>query len=91
MSTQTREELDLITHSPDGETRGLIFRIGDLFPMLPTRHILSAPATPASGARPWGLRFLAPLPIHAGKHEGATKKTSSSSPDGTAPEEVGSD
>jgi hypothetical protein len=52
-------ELDLIVHSPDGESRGLLFRVGDVFPMLPTRHTLSATGTPASMARPWGLRSRA--------------------------------
>ncbi|MGW5686485.1 hypothetical protein [Nonomuraea sp. NPDC003754] len=89
--SQTTTELDLITHSPDGESRGLIFRVGDVFPMLPTRHLLSAPATPASDARPWGLRFLVLPPITAGAHEGQTRPTSASNPDGTAPEEVGTD
>ncbi|WP_436757828.1 hypothetical protein [Streptosporangium sp. V21-05] len=49
--SQTMTEPDLITHSPDGESRGLILRAGDVFPTLPTRHVLSAPATSAGDAR----------------------------------------
>jgi hypothetical protein len=80
--------LDLITCSPDGESRGLMFRVGDIFPMLPYRRLYSASAAPSSAARPWGLRFLVvPVPT-AGKHEGPTKPTSNS-PDGNGPEEVG--
>ncbi|RBQ21416.1 hypothetical protein DP939_01495 [Spongiactinospora rosea] len=79
-------ERDLITHSPDGESRGAIFRVGDIFPMAPIEHILSAPATPPSSARPWGLRFLV-APINAGKHEGGSNETSNTSLDGNGANE----
>ncbi|MEV4092591.1 hypothetical protein [Streptosporangium saharense] len=49
LTKNERDILDLITHSPDGESRGLIFRGGDFFPMSPSRHILSAADTPVSG------------------------------------------
>jgi hypothetical protein len=79
--------LDLITHSPDGQSRGLLFRAGDFFPMSPSNHILSAPDTPASGARPWGLRHLVVPPITASKHEGGSNETSEQSSDGNSPNE----
>ncbi|SDH76875.1 hypothetical protein SAMN05421505_12243 [Sinosporangium album] len=79
--------LDLITHSPDGESRGMLFRRGDFFPMSPSEHILSAPDTSAGTARPWGLRFLTVPPISAGKHEGGSNETSETSSDGTGPNE----
>ena len=82
--------VDLVTCSPDGESRGLTFRVGDVFPLLPFRRLCSASASPASAARPWGLRFLTVPAIRAGKHEGGTKPTSNG-PDGNAPEEIGSD
>ncbi|GAA3737326.1 hypothetical protein [Salinactinospora qingdaonensis] len=85
------EEFDLITHSPDAESRGILFRTGDFFPLNPTAHTLSAPATPATQARPWGLRYLVVPRLSAGKHEGKSRPTSAGSPDGTAPEEVGTD
>ncbi|MBB4914065.1 hypothetical protein [Streptosporangium saharense] len=49
LTKNEQDILDLITHSPDGESRGLIFRAGDVFPMSPSHHILSAADTPASG------------------------------------------
>ncbi|GAA0988187.1 hypothetical protein GCM10009555_069270 [Acrocarpospora macrocephala] len=82
-----RSALDLITHSPDGESRGRLFRAGDFFPMSPSNHILSAPYTLASPARPWGLRHLVVPPITAGAHEGGSNETSESSSDGTSPNE----
>lgn len=86
----TTPELDLLTHSPDGESRGLIFRAGDLFPLNPSEHKLEARNEPASLVRPWGLRYLRELNPRAGKHEGATQATSSQG-DGQGPEEMGTD
>jgi hypothetical protein len=74
--------LDLITHSPDGESRGRIFRIGDVFPMSPTKHILSAADTPAGDARPWGLRFLVVPVISDGAHGKPSNESSEASTDG---------
>lgn len=90
MSTPTDESSELLTHSPDGESRGLAFRVGDLFPLNPTRHLLEARGEPASSVRPWGLRYLRRLTPRAGKHEGASQATSSSG-DGSGPEEMGTD
>ncbi|GAA1655842.1 hypothetical protein GCM10009733_061660 [Nonomuraea maheshkhaliensis] len=93
MRTSTKQDdqsaLDLITHSPDGESRGTPFRAGDFFPMSPTEHILSAAGTPAGEARPWGLRHLvAPAPVAAGNHGGGrSNETSETSSDGTVPSE----
>ncbi|WP_214105594.1 hypothetical protein [Acrocarpospora catenulata] len=84
---EAQPTLDLITHSPDGESRGTIFRAGDFFPMSPSNHILSAPDTPASLARPWGLRHLVVPPVTATKHEGGSNETSEQSSDGTGPNE----
>jgi hypothetical protein len=86
----TADGLDLVTSSPDGESRGLMFRVGDVFPMLPYHRLCSASPSPASAARPWGLRFLVIPVITAGKHEGPTKPTSNN-PDGNGPEEIGTD
>lgn len=82
-------QFDLVTHSPDGESRGLIYRGGDLFPMSPTKHILSAVDTPASEARPWGLRFLvAPVTADDGAHGGGgSNETSDTSSDGNSANE----
>ncbi|GAA1842434.1 putative ATP-grasp-modified RiPP [Actinomadura bangladeshensis] len=46
--------------SPDGESRGLIARVGDLFPLDPAPEVHAASTEPpsASGVRPWGLRFV---------------------------------
>ena len=85
------EGLDLILDSPDGESRGLLFRTGDVFPLLPHMQMLTVSPAPASCARPWGLRHLVvPLP-RAGAHEGGGTRETSSNPDGSSPEEVGSD
>ncbi|MFC6366757.1 hypothetical protein [Nonomuraea thailandensis] len=86
---QDRSALDLITHSPDGESRAKIFRTGDVFPMSPTKHILSAANTPASDVRPWGLRFLvAPVTADDGSHGGnGSNETSETSSDGAGPNE----
>jgi putative ATP-grasp target RiPP len=54
------EKPDPMTCSPDGESRGLIARAGDVFPLDPHPTLLAqAPAGPSEdGSRPWGLRFL---------------------------------
>src|SRR5690606_23805540 len=63
MSETTEHDLDLITHSPDGESRGADFRAGDIIPMDPRPHQRLSITEPATEARPWGLRFLrAPRP-----------------------------
>ncbi|MEV4079385.1 hypothetical protein ACGFJC_52555 [Nonomuraea fuscirosea] len=93
MLTSTRRDdqsaLDLITHSPDGESRGTPFRAGDFFPMSPTKHILSAAGTPAGEARPWGLRHLVPpTPVASGNHGGnGSNESSETTSDGNGPNE----
>ncbi len=81
---------DLIVCSPDGESRGELFRIGDLFPMDPLGHLLMAPGTPATEGRPWGLRFRQVPQPRAGKHEGGTSEVSTNN-DGSTAEEVSTD
>jgi hypothetical protein len=81
---------DQVTHSLDGESRGLMHRVGDVFAMVPIGDLLSAPDTPASQARPWGLRFLRVPEPRAGKHEGGTNDVSTNS-DGQSVEETTTD
>lgn len=83
------DRLNVVTHSPDGESRGLIFRVGDVFPMDPFKHLMHSVATPGTDARPWGLSFLRVPQPRAGKHEGPTSTTSGG--DGTGPEETTAD
>jgi hypothetical protein len=54
--------------------------------MSPSNHILSAPDTPASLARPWGLHHLV-APTTATKHEGGSDETSETTNDGNGPNE----
>ncbi|KND39232.1 hypothetical protein [Streptomyces acidiscabies] len=79
-------ELDLVTHSPDGESRGMLMRVGDVFPLNPIRHILSSTHDQPSEYRPWGLRFLEIPRPSAGAHEGKSSQTSEGSPDGSGPQ-----
>lgn len=84
-------ELDMIVCSPDGESRAEFFRVGDLFPMDPTGHILMAPGTLASEARPWGLRFRRVPQPRAGQHESGKTTEVSTNTDSNSSEEVQSD
>lgn len=86
-------ELDLVTHSPDGESRGLMFRVGDIYPMDPAPHHRSQIGQAATAARPWGLRYLRPAQPRAGKHEGTTSDftTGTGGADGQGPEDTGRD
>lgn len=90
MSMLTSEPLELVTHSPDGESRGVVFRAGDLFPLDPNGHLMIGRFDAATVARPWGLQFLsAPrpcLPTGKGKHEGGSNDTSGGHPDGNGPQ-----
>ncbi|WP_242884023.1 hypothetical protein [Actinomadura litoris] len=89
-SIERREPFDLMTHSPDGESRGLMFRTGDLFPMDPRPHQIANLNEPATEARPWGLRHLV-LP-RAGKHNSDTSKfTTGPNGDGQKPEDSDTD
>jgi hypothetical protein len=92
MTTPVRQHFDLLTHSPDGESRGLLFRVGDIFPMDPRPHQRAAIDDPASDARPWGLRYLQLPQIRAGKHESDTKKyTTGGGGDNKNPADSGTD
>lgn len=82
--------LDLVAHSPDGESRGLAFRVGDIFPMDPNLDLASEIDARATEARPWGLRFLV-LP-RAGKHEkGTSDYTTGTRGDKKGPEDTAKD
>jgi putative ATP-grasp target RiPP len=54
------EHVDPLTCSPDGEPRGLLARVGDIFPLDPAPAVNAASAAPPStiDVRPWGLRFV---------------------------------
>lgn len=83
------DELDLTTHTPDGDSRGLMCRSGDLFPLNPIGNLLARTGEAATEARPWGLRHLRVPQPRAGKHEGSTNETTGDT-DGTSPgEETG--
>jgi len=80
-----------LEHSPDGESRGLLARVGDIFPLDPSGQRLLASHEAPSAVRPWGLRFARPPQPRAGAHEGGTKETTGD-PDGNKPgEETTSD
>ncbi|WP_371652514.1 MULTISPECIES: hypothetical protein [unclassified Streptomyces] len=83
--------LDLVTHSPDGESRGIFERVGDLFPLNPFRHIMTSIADAPTPARPWGLAFATVPRPSAGKHEGASKATSGDTDSSSPGEEVSDD
>lgn len=88
------DPLDLVTHSPDGESRGVMFRVGDIFPMDPRPHQRLKIDDPASMARPWGLRYAQVVQpwAGAGKHESDTKKhTTGGGGDNSSPEDEGTD
>lgn len=90
--TAITPQFDLLTHSPDGESRGILFRVGDLFPMDPRPHQRTGIDQPATDARPWGLRYLRVPQIRAGKHESDTgKHTTGGSGDSKDPEDQGTD
>jgi hypothetical protein len=93
MATEVQAPLSpmALEHSPDGEPRGLLARVGDIFPLDPSEQRLLASHEPPSPVRPWGLRFARPPQPRAGAHEGGTKDTTGD-PDGNSPgEETASD
>lgn len=70
--------VDLVLCSPDGESRGLLARTGDIFPLDPSQDLCSGGSGGEEGlspARPWGLRFLRVTEPRAGKHEGTPEAT----------------
>ncbi|SDU81096.1 hypothetical protein [Jiangella alkaliphila] len=81
--------LDLALHSPDAESRAVLARVGDVFPLDPSGHLLMASGERPSQMRPWGLRFSRQAQPRAGQHEGPTNETSGH-PDGQpgSPEEM---
>lgn len=92
VSTTPTAHIDLLICSPDGESRGILFRVGDLFPMDPRPHQRLAINEPASDARPWGLRYLRPQQIRAGRHESDTKEyTTGGGGDNKDPEDSDTD
>lgn len=84
--TTSVPQWDFLLHSPDGESRGMFARVGDIFPLNPIRHLLSSCDEQASEVRPWGLRYLAYPRPSAGRHEGGSKQTSEGAPDGSGPQ-----
>lgn len=69
------DTVDLLLCSPDGESRGLLARVGDLLPMDPVGHLLTGSYALGTVRRPWGLRYLRVPQPRAGKHEGPTAQT----------------
>jgi hypothetical protein len=88
-------DVDVLTHSPDGEPRGLLFRVGDIYPMDPAPHHRSGIGESASAARPWGMRHLRlPSMQGGGKHESDTAEFTTgpdSRGDGQNPEDWDTD
>ncbi|RNL83980.1 putative ATP-grasp-modified RiPP [Halostreptopolyspora alba] len=51
------DDIDPITRSPDGESRALLARVGDAFPLDPHTRIQRSSTEAPSSTRPWGLRY----------------------------------
>jgi hypothetical protein len=83
--------VDLLVCSPDGESRGLLARAGDLLPLDPAGHLLSGSFAAATAWRPWGLRYLRVPRPRAGKHEGPTSDTSGGDQQPGSSEEINQD
>ena len=75
ITSSKSSDVDLLICSPDGESRGLVARAGDLFPLDPSGHLLTGSSAAATAWRPWGLRYLRVPQPRAGKHEGPTSAT----------------
>lgn len=75
-----------LDRSPDGEHRGKIARVGDIFPLSPVRQWIAATGSAPSQTRPWGLRYARPAMPRAGAHEGGSNETTGSQ-DGSSPGE----
>jgi hypothetical protein len=81
----------LLDRSPDGEPRGQIARVGDVFPLDPTgQRMLASDAAPTR-TRPWGLRFARVATPRAGAHEGNTKETTGNNDGTSGGEEISDD
>lgn len=88
----TVRDVDLMLCSPDGESRGLLARVGDMFPLDPSRDLCTGRVVSPSPARPWGLRFLQVPQMGAGKHESTGQTTTGTADkDGNAPEDLTKD
>jgi hypothetical protein len=86
--TLNATDVDLLLCSPDGESRRLLARVGDIFPLDPSRDLCPGNEVRPSPARPWGLRFLQVPQPRAGRHEGTGQATTgSSNGDGSKPED----
>jgi hypothetical protein len=86
-------DFDILTHSPHGEPRALLFRVGDIFPMDPAPHHRSRIDEPATAARPFGMRFLRVPSPRAGAHESGTSDftAGNGNADGSGPEDSDTD
>lgn len=85
MRTSRRDKgADFLECSPDGESRGLLARTGDLFPLNPAGQLIAASSAQPTDQRPWGLRWLRVPRPRAGKHEGPTSVTTGG--DGQGPD-----
>lgn len=92
MTVRELPAVDPLQCSPDGEHRGLVARVGDLFPLDPSRQLIAGSDEPASARRPWGLRFLQVPGPRAGAHEGTGQATTGSGgQDGQKPEDWSKD
>jgi hypothetical protein len=93
--TATAPETELtplfLDHSPDGEPRGQIARVGDVFPLDPSGQRLLASGAAPSQTRPWGLRFARVATPRAGAHEGSTKETTGNNDGTSGGEEISDD
>lgn len=86
------DDQELIVHSPDGESRGLMFRVGDIFPMDPRPHQRAMIDEAATEARPWGLRFLrVPMPRAGKREKGTSDFTTNGREDNQGPEDSDKD
>lgn len=80
-----------LDHSPDGESRGQIARVGDIFPLSPAGQRMLASSAGPSETRPWGLRFARVAQPRAGAHEGGTKETTGNNDGTSGGEEISDD
>jgi hypothetical protein len=75
ITAHSSDEVDLLGCSPDGESRALLARVGDLFPLDPSGHLLTGSFATATSWRPWGLRYLRVPQPQCGKHEAPSSDT----------------
>lgn len=75
ITAHSPDEVDLLSCSPDGESRALLVRVGDLFPLDPSGHLLTGSSAAATRWRPWGLRYLRVPHPRCGRHEAPSSDT----------------